>query len=93
MDEENARNSTQLREAMNGRLYTIVIFRGPSRNVTMTVGLLGREMIRTLEPELFEAAAQCARIDAELFSSAPRPVDSPVRLVEHMKHMPALYIL
>ena len=50
-------------------------------------------MIRALEPELFEAAAQCAWIDAELFSSALRPVDSPVRLVEHMKHMPAFHVL
>jgi hypothetical protein len=41
--EENARNSRQLREAVNERLCTIVIFRDPSRNVTMTVGFIREE--------------------------------------------------
>ena len=50
-------------------------------------------MVGALESKLLEAAAQCARINAKLFSSALRPVDSPVRLVEHMEHMPAFHVL
>ena len=50
-------------------------------------------MVGPLEPELLEATAQCARIDAELFSGALRSVNSPVRLVQHTEHMSAFNVL
>ena len=65
----------------------------PSRDTHHGLRHLSGKMFRAFQPKLFQAAAECARIDAELFRCALRPVNPPVRLVEHVEHMPAFDVL
>ena len=56
-------------------------------------GLRRREVCRTLQPKLFESAAQGARIEAKLSSGAVPSIDSPLCTIEQLKDMLALQLL